>query len=61
MTCVGCKERREKAAAALRAMLDDLLAKVSIFNPGKKEIQPPKRLTHLSGGDRSRVPPKPKP
>ena len=45
MTCEGCKERREKAAAIMREMRDAFFAKMGIINPPvPKEIQPPKAV-----------------
>jgi hypothetical protein len=43
MSCEGCKERREAAAALLREMRDSFLRKVGVIHmPPPKEIQPPK-------------------
>ena len=43
--CKGCKERREKTAAALRQIRDAFLAKLGVVNPpSQKEIQPPKAV-----------------
>ena len=48
--CAGCKERREKDAAALRAMRDAFLAKLGVVNPpDQKEIQPPKTVDSPTG------------
>jgi hypothetical protein len=45
MACEGCKERREKIAAAMRAMQNAFLAKVGIAHPPEpKEIQPPETV-----------------
>ena len=42
MACASCKEKREKAIAAMVAMRDALLAKLGVVNPPPKpkEIQP---------------------
>jgi hypothetical protein len=50
MTCAGCKERREKAIAAMRAARDAFLEKMGIIiPPEKQEIQPPKTVDSPSG------------